>query len=234
MLRMSFAVRWVVFCVAVACAACSDDSSDRPREAADAAGAGAAAAPPNGALPDAGYTCTLRSDCPGLEQAGVVTKACCTPVSDCGYELPVPDEMTKMQFPQWEDFAAMLTEGDPSGRCAQEWYFFGPREGLYEHRVAVEGGEDILITPDCQSFTVLAFILPGCCLPDNTCGLSTDESRTTLAEIAQSMDVPFASPECVSAETLNQQFRDADLGMFARTTASGSCNHAELDMELPE
>jgi hypothetical protein len=103
------------------------------------------------------------------------------------------------------------------------------------HRVEVEGGDDILITPDCESFTVFAFILPGCCLPDDRCGLSTDESSPTLGALAGDPQAPFARPECVPAEVLNQQFRDSQVLLpLARTVAAGKCDHAALADELAE
>jgi hypothetical protein len=129
-----------------------------------------------------------------------------------------------------KDFYAMQTKDDPSGRCAPESFYFGKRPGLWKHRVELDNGGYILITPDCDSYTLAAFILPGCCLPDNTCGLSTDESYTTLSVLGQG---PFTQKECVPAETLNQQLRDANLSAFARTKASGTCNHAALAAELP-
>ena len=64
--------------------------------------------------------------------------------------------------------------------------------------------------------------------------LSTDESAPTLESFVTGMDAPFSRPECVPAEELNQQFRDAGLPAFARTTASGSCDHAALEAELTE
>ena len=44
-------------------------------------------------------------------------------------------------------------------------------------RVGMKSGQDILITPDRESSTV-------CCLPDDTCGPSTDESHSTLEFLA--------------------------------------------------
>ena len=91
-----------------------------------------------------------------------------------------------------------------------------------------------LRAPDRPSFSLGAFILPGCCLPDNTCGLSTDESYSTLEYLAGGASFPFTQPECVSAEVLNQQLRDSVvLAGFGRTTATGTCDHAALAAELP-
>jgi hypothetical protein len=140
-----------------------------------------------------------------------------------------------MFFPDAQPRFDELVAGDPNHSCAPDSVFYGPEPGLYEHRVEVEGGDDILITPDCESFTVLAFILPGCCLPDDTCGLSTDESWPTLQYLAGGVDAPFTHPECVPAEVLNQQFLDSEvLAVFARTTASGGCDYSALDAELAQ
>jgi hypothetical protein len=199
------------------------------------------AAPPGTAIQPAGAQppaapgpCVLPSDCVDINTLFFASKACCTPTTTCGYELPELDSETLMHFPDAKEFIAKQTAGDPNGRCAPASFFLGPRPGLYKHRVEPENGQDILITPDCGSFTVLAFILPGCCLPDNTCGLSTDESYSTL-EVLAGAPAPFTSPECVSAPTLNQQFRDSmTLAPFARTIASGACNYAALAAELPK
>jgi hypothetical protein len=163
-----------------------------------------------------------------------VQRACCTPSYTCGYELPPPDEETLMLFPQAVEFLANLVKDDPNGKCVPASFYFSPREGLWKHRVEVDGGEDILITPDCLSFSLGAYILPGCCLPDDTCGLSTDESYTTLEYLAEGASFPFTRPECVTAEVLNQQFRDSVvLAGFARTIATGTCDHVALAAELP-
>jgi hypothetical protein len=216
---------------------CTEESGASPDASSDAAPADAASrdASSSADAPDAAYSCTPPSDCPDITVGGISTTACCSPVTECGYELPEPDAETLMYFPDVVPFVAELTEGDPNGRCAPESFFFSPQPGLWKHRVDVEDGEDILITPDCESFTVFAFILPGGCLPDDTCGLSTHESAATLGFLAEGMDVPFARPECVSAEVLNQQFRDSVvLEGLARTTASGTCDHAALAAELAE
>lgn len=178
-------------------------------------------------------SCTVQSDCPDIDVNFFSAKACCTPLYACGYELPKADDITLQLFPQISEFAAMHTQGDPSGRCANASLFFGARPGLYEHRVELEDGGEILITPDCMSYTLAAFILPGCCLPDNSCGLSTDESYPTLEVLNDGAPAPFTRPECVPAQTLNQQLREsARLGAFARTTASGTCDYAALSARL--
>ncbi len=138
-----------------------------------------------------------------------------------------------MFFPDAVAFHANLVKDDPNGRCVAAAFFFSPRPGLWDHRVDVDAGEDILIAEDCQSYSLGAYILPGCCMPDNTCGLSTDESASTLEYLAGG-SFPFTQPRCFKAEVLNQHFLDSVvLEGFGRTTASGTCDYAALDAELP-
>jgi len=188
-----------------------------------------------GPLPEDGEgACTVAPSCADVSVKEIVYNACCTTVSSCGYLLTEPTAEFLMLFPQITDFYAMVAKDDPNHRCAPESWFFGPRPGLYEHRVEPDEGGDILITPTCDSFTVGAFILPGCCLPDSTCGLSTDESWPTLEYLSDSSGLPFERPQCVTADELNAQFLDSGaLAAFARTRANGTCNYAELDAMLP-
>jgi hypothetical protein len=230
------AVRWLftwLFPCLLAFGGCGDDSDDpEPQQepARDATTAGA-----TDAAADAGYSCTPPDDCRDFKVADNAYTACCSPVTECGYEALELDEETLMLYPHYPAVVAMATAGDPNGRCIPLHHFFGPRPGLYEHKVEVEDGEDILITPECESYTVLAFILPGCCLPDNTCALSTDESWPIFEGALMGKDAPFNRPECVPAEVLNQQFRDSEiLEPFARTTASGTCDYAALAERLAE
>jgi hypothetical protein len=180
--------------------------------------------------------CTVQpADCPDLITPFLNSKACCTPFHACGYLLPEGDEVTRSLFPQIEEFGRMWTMGDPSNRCANSKLFFDVRPGLDEERYLPDDGGQILITPSCMSYTLAAFILPGCCLPDNRCGLSTHMSYDTLSVLNELMPAPFTQPECVTAETLNQQFRATPkLGPFARTVASGTCDYAALDAKLPK
>ena len=183
------------------------------------------AAPPGG--------CTIASHCLDIDVEPLTSRACCTPAYSCGYILPELDPETLMFFPQAKDFRAMLTKDDPNGRCAPESFFFGPQAGLDEERWEEEGSPDILIAPGCSSYHIAAFTLMGCCLPDNTCGLSTHANRDTFGVLANDQTAPFAQPECVTADVLNQQFRDWDLRALARTTSSGTCNYAEIAARQP-
>jgi len=204
---------------------CASDTEREPE--------GGAPPEPN-ASPVEPESCQLADHCVDVDVPFLAFEACCSPVTSCGYEPPPLDPETLMFFPDVPEFVAKLAAGDPNGRCVPESFFFSPQPGLWKHRVEPDEGEDILITPDCESFSIWAYILPGCCLPDNTCGLSTDESWTTLAVLASGTDAPFTKPECVTADELNRQFRDSEtLASFARTRASGSCDYAALAAELP-
>lgn len=237
MLRRRFVVRVLAAwsCLALIGSCGSDEPGD---DASLAAGAGAVGgscgSDASGGSPGCGAAPACKpmpSTCPDIDIVVNSSKACCTPAYDCGYELPLLSEETKALFPDGVPLADTLTKDDPNGRCAPESFFFGPRPPLYDHKVDVDGGEDVLITEQCESFQLIAtFILPGCCLPDNTCGLSTDESAPTLNDLAPGN--PFGKPECVTAEVLNQQFRDSALASFARTTAMGTCDYAALAVKL--
>lgn len=201
--------------------ACGDDKVE-PDGSMDAS-------PQDGALDDGG-SCTLPVDCQDFELLGMTTKACCSSSEPCGYQLAPLDEAITMDFENIDELYEELTS---DGRCAPLSFFFGPAPVLPETRVAVEGGDDILLTPDCSAYHVLAWGLPGCCLADDTCGLSTNESWSTFANIIQGDGKPFDRPACLSAEALNQQFRGSvALEAFARTTTSGTCDHAALDARL--
>jgi hypothetical protein len=168
-----------------------------------------------------------------IDVAPLTAAACCTPVSSCGYLIPELDAQTLMDFPQAKDFFAQVTKDDPNGRCAPESFYFGPQQGLNEERYEEPGVPDVLIASTCSSFHIAAFTLAGCCLPDNTCGLSTHTYGLMFAEIVGELDAPFARPACVPAEVLNQQFRESKLGSVARLTDGGTCNYAEIDARQP-
>ncbi|HKU38495.1 MAG TPA: hypothetical protein VJR89_10120 [Polyangiales bacterium] len=193
-----------------------------------AAGTSAAAGGP------APVTCVRPPGCDHISTPFFTGTACCTEKTPCGYELPELDPETEMWFPNARAQLEMVTKDDPNHKCAPEWWFFGPRPGVNSQRYEQAGFDDILVAEECPSYTVLPHILPGCCMPDNTCGLSTNESWPTFEEFEGPGAAPFTNPECVSAEELNRQFRASrHLTTFARTVAAGSCNYAALDAMFP-
>jgi hypothetical protein len=193
------------------------------------AGSGAAGQVTAGAA-----ACMRPVGCDDISTAVFSGKACCTPVTPCGYELMELDAETEMLFPQARETIERITEGDPNHRCAPESWFFGERPSLYSHRYEPDDDSpDILVSEECPSYSVLPHILPGCCLPDNTCGLSTSESYPTF-ETFDPSGLPFTKPECVSAEELNRQFSQSTvLYPFARTKTSGTCDYAALAAMFP-
>lgn len=91
---------------------------------------------------------------------------------------------------------------------------------------------DQLITPDCETRALLAFPLPGCCLPNDRCGISTYQIHSILQAVVI-FPAPFTEVECVSVEELNTQFRATLFAGAAQIPPSnGSCNYADLNMRL--
>jgi hypothetical protein len=138
-----------------------------------------------------------------------------------------------MYYPEITAFLANIAKDDPKGRCAPESFYFGPQPGLNEERYEEPGVPDVLIATTCASFHIAAFTLPGCCMPDNSCGLSTHANGLMFAETVNDLNAPFARPECVPAEVLNQQFSASKLASFARLKGGGTCNYAEIDARQP-
>lgn len=220
----------------------SDAAAADAQTPAVAVDASASDASSNDARADGGYTCTPPASCMPVETVFVTQPACCAPNTPCGLELPALSAENQSFFPDAKDFLATVTKDDPNGKCAPESFFFGTRPGLDKQRIEPDGTPDIFITPDCESFTLLAFILPGCCMPNNKCGYSTHESYTTLEYLVTggvplgTSTAPFTKQICVSATDLNQQLRDSKtLKTFARVTGrDAGCDHQALAKELPE
>jgi hypothetical protein len=213
---------WMLAWIASSTLAAACDDGDADRSTADAtlpSGLGDATVPVVGS--DAGVAvdaggdgriqigCSVQlSDCPDLITPFLSSKSCCTPFHACGYVLPEVDDITRSLFPMLEEFGAMWTMGDPSNRCANSKLFFDVRPGLEEERYLPDNGGQILITPSCMSYTLAAFILPGCCMPDSRCGLSTHMSYDTLGVLNDSMPAPFTQPELVDHDQQAGQRHD--------------------------
>ena len=188
------------------------------------------------------YTCSPPASCMPVDTSFVKQAACCAPNTPCGLVIPELNEENQAFFPDAKGFLAELTKDDPNGKCAPESFYFGTRPGLDKQRIEPGGTPDIFITPECESFTLLAFILPGCCMPNNKCAYSTHESYNTLEYLVTggvplgTSTAPFTKQICVSAADLNQQLRDSKtLKTFARVTGSeAGCDYQALVKELPE
>jgi hypothetical protein len=184
--------------------------------------------------PDAAASCTIDPSCVDIDVPPLTSTACCTHAYSCGYILPDIDSETAMYYPDIKDYVAMLTKDDPNGKCAPESFYFGAQENITETRFEAPGVDDILIASTCLAYHFAAFTFAGCCLPDSSCGLSTHEGWPILEGLAGDPNAPFAHPECVPADELNQQLRDSTLGSLARMKSGGTCNYAELAARLPD
>jgi hypothetical protein len=174
--------------------------------------------------------CTLPRTCQSIDTLPFSLAACCIQGSECGYELVRPPELRDLLLQM-----SMAGSGaaDPNGTCIPATKIFLREPGKDEQRVVVEGGTDQLITPACESRALLAFPLPGCCMPDNTCGISTYQIKDILAGLVL-FPAPFGSVECVSATELNAQFRASTLAGFAQLPPTTErCDYADLNARLP-
>ena len=232
--------------LSLSCLACDRPSGTDNPTSSGAAGARAmmvarsASTPESTALAMPGpaptnQACVLPDDCVDIETSFFNYPACCRETTHCGYELVLDEEEFEeslMYFPQFEEFR----EEKSDDGCFPKSFFFPILPGFYAHRTAVEGGDDILITPDCESRGFVAFALPGCCMPNNQCGISTDEMADIFQVLLEGDSAPFTQPECVPAQVLNQQLRDSvKLAGIAHLppTSGGPCDYAALDMQLP-
>ena len=140
-------------------------------------------------------------------------------------------------YPQARDLLLNVASDDPEGKCVPEKFVFPVLPGTYDHRVQVEGPAegDVLVAAQCESRGLLVFTLPGCCMPDNRCGISTDEVALQLGLLLEGEEAPFSKPECVTADELNAQLKASSLSEFGRfpSTAGAPCDHNALAEALP-
>lgn len=172
---------------------------------ADGGRGGAAGTSPGGVRPGFPSLCDLPADCVRIETEAFRFDPCCRIGLACGYRLIEP-----------ADFAALfpLAAGSLDG-CVPVESIFSKAEPHAEERIAVEGGEDILLTPACESRNLLAFPLWGCCKPSGVCGYSTDQTADILAGQSMSPDAGFSRYECATGSELNAQFRASPLAGLA-------------------
>ena len=180
--------------------------------------------------------CMREPGCEDLNTSFFSYPACCTAKYACGYELSYDDAFV-MVYPQIRDVLANLAQDDPNGKCVPERYLFPVRPGTYDHRVELPGAEenDILVAEQCESRGVTVFTMPGCCMPDNHCGISTDEVAPTFQVLLEGDSAAFSEPECLSADELNAQLKQTKLAAFARipSTSGATCDHAALAKAVP-
>lgn len=174
--------------------------------------------------------CTLPSSCRTVNTIAFELRACCLSESVCGYDLVRPAELS-------EAFFGPLADGSPiaKGTCVPADRVFRAAPGESEERVAVEGGPDILVTPSCDSRILGGFSLPGCCMPNNQCGVSTHNTADTLGVLVVGLSPPgFTRIQCMPVDTLNMQFRQTNLAGFGQLPVSNqSCDFKAVDAMLP-
>jgi hypothetical protein len=181
-------------------------------------------------------TCVIADGCDDLMTSFFQYPACCSPKVSCGYAVTLDDAFLDV-YPQARDLLLNVASDDPEGKCVPDTFVFPVLPGTYDHRVQVEGPEesDILVAAQCESRGLLVFTLPGCCMPDDRCGISTDEVALQLGLLLGGEEAPFSKPECVTADELNLQFKASSLSEFGRipTTAGTPCDHSALAEALP-
>jgi hypothetical protein len=100
-------------------------------------------------------------------------------------------------------------------------------------RIAVDGGQDVLITQSCTGRGFTTTPLAGCCLPNNTCGYDTHIARSTFVALSKASSIGFTQPECLTASELNAQLAANGLAAWAYLpAATGTCDYAALDAML--
>jgi hypothetical protein len=214
---------------------CDDDEPAEAKQDSAATSSTSEDASVSTASPDAGM-CVKEESCQDLLTSFFQYPSCCSPNVTCGYEITFDDAFFEL-YPQARDIVANLTSDDPAGKCVPEKYVFPELPGTYDHRVELEGPEenDILVAKQCESRGFWVFTMPGCCMPDNRCGISTDEVAPTFELLLEGESAPFAKPECVTADELNNQFKASSLEAFARirATSGAPCDHQALAQAIP-
>ena len=202
--------------VSLALLACSSPESDKAaltRAALSAAGSGeAGAAGFGGGLP----FCIHPPECVSVLTSAVGLLTCCPNNGEsCGYSVLYPTELD-------------------DGTCRPNSAVFLEMPGQDKQRITTEGAPDQLITPDCESRALLSFTLPGCCMPNDRCGVSNYHIADILLVLG-GIPAPFTRVQCVDVETLNAQFRVTPLaGLGQLPPSAGTCDYAKLDAELPK
>lgn len=223
----------------VLAAGCVDHSRDSPNPEAPReldAGAGADASDEADAKLEAvehaskiDPSCVPPPDCMPITNF-INIGVCCSETLRCGWDVSDFTRIAAMYPDAYKQFGL-----DPENPCA-------PRGSLYfeappgpEERI-VGAGDDILVTPDCTSRYFTSALLAGCCLPNNTCGLSTADAKSAFVTLLQEdfKREPFTFAECVLPKQLNEQLASSALAAWAFVPPSkGKCDYAALDARLP-
>jgi hypothetical protein len=173
--------------------------------------------------------CTLPAGCTGLATDAFSFAACCSRSIECGFQLVEPAELRELFFLASQSIDPL----DLGSRCVPHEKIFSAATGLEEQRILVDDGDDVLLTPDCDSRNLLAFPLFGCCTSSGTCGYSTDQTAPILGQYVK--DAPFVKTACFTGEELNAQFRMTDLAALAHLPEMRtSCDYAAISARQPD
>jgi hypothetical protein len=174
-------------------------------------------------------SCVPPPDCSPIRDL-INIDVCCSDTLRCGWDLTQIANITAMHP---EDYG--LFGIDPAAPCAPRGALFFEAAPQPEKRVA-GAGDDILVTPGCTSRNFVNTLLAGCCLPDDTCGLSTAGSMSVFVALLREdfERAPFTFAECVHPKELNAQLAETALAPWAFVPPSkGKCDYDALDARLP-
>lgn len=201
-------------------------TADEDAGAVDTPDAGPRVKPPP---PPVARRCTLPTGCVGLATDAFAFAACCSRSVECGFQLEEPADFRELFFIASGSFDPL----DPGSRCVPLEKIFNEGTGLEEQRIVVDEGEDIFLTPECDSRNLLAFPLHGCCTSAGMCGYSTDQTRLILENYVP--DAPFSKAACFTGAELNAQFRMTEVaGLGHLPEMRKSCDYAAISARHPE
>ena len=174
--------------------------------------------------------CTPAQSCRSVRTIAFQLEACCSETLACGLDLGVfaeqglPQELADQVFPR------DLTR---ENGCRRPGVMFVPVPGAEEQRVPVAERADILITPDCDTYNVYSFPMPGCCLPSGRCGMS---SHLSLSNIVPFMapGSEMETPQCLTGADFNRQLRGTPIERLGDAPdITKRCDYRGLDARLP-
>lgn len=177
--------------------------------------------------------CVPPPECGRITTIGFQLDTCCTEALACGLDLRPSLEHASLLEPEIREqvFPPELSEAN---WCLHPSRLFVPVPGPEEERVKVRGAADILLTPECDTYNMFSFPLPGCCLPTGRCGVSSHFSISNL--------IPFVAPgseavtpQCLSPAEFRRQLRGSAIERIAQPPEiAKTCSHAALDARLPQ
>lgn len=213
----------------LSCVGCGGTENDAPPGSGSEQVRGDAAAEESARKP-ATRTCRPEKSCKSVLTSVFTLEACCTEEVECGFDLTHPEDLRSSVLAAF----GVPEDANAEERCVERSRYFLTFPSDAEERVATGRGEDLLVTRDCESSSMLSVSFAGCCLPNDRCGISTYLIHDTLAVLAEDPQAPFAQLECVSVAEMNRQLSESILAGFAHLPQTeGSCDYAALAARLP-